>query len=145
MGLDLDAAHACPSDLSRPSMDVDAQRRVLNRSYQRLRRGLDVESVYPYLNEQGLLSEHERDILLNPYHTRQFKIDKLLQWIPMKGSGALDKFIDCLRKSSTEARGHEELADLLQRGVDRDRDNPDLDDWLRIPAPGSSTVKSESF
>ena len=114
MGLDLDAANACPSDLSRPSMDVDAQRRVLNRSHQRLRRGLDVESVYPYLNEQGLLSEHERDIVLNPYHTRQFKIDKLLQWIPMKGNGALDKFIDCLRRSSTEARGLEELADLLQ-------------------------------
>ena len=31
MGLYLEAANACPSDLSRPSMDVDGQRRVLNR------------------------------------------------------------------------------------------------------------------
>ena len=59
----------------------------------------------------------------------------------MKGSGALDKFIDCLRRSSREASGHEKLADLLQRDVDRDRDNPDLDKWLRIQASRLSTIR----
>ena len=56
MELDLEAANACPSDLSRSSMDVDGQRRVLNRNHQRLRGDLDLEL---YLNEQGLLSEHQ--------------------------------------------------------------------------------------
>ena len=110
------------------------------------RQDVDIETIlYPHLNERSLLSDHEREILLDVYHTRQFKIDKLLQWIPMKGSGALDKFIDCLQRSSRDASGHEELADLLQRDVDRARDNPDVDKWLRIPAPRLSTIKSESF
>ena len=145
MGVDLDASNTCRLDFSHKSMGVDAQRRILNRNHRRLRQDVDVETIYPHLNEHSLLSDHEREILLNVYHTRQFKIDKLLQWIPMKGSGALDKFIDCLQRSSLEARGHEELADLLQRDVDRDRGNPDLDKWLRIPAPRLSAIKSESF
>ena len=56
----------------------------------------------------------------------------------------MDKFIDCLQRSSREASGHEELADLLQRDVDRDRDNPDLDKCLQIPAPRLSTINAES-
>ncbi|CAI8038167.1 hypothetical protein GBAR_LOCUS21283, partial [Geodia barretti] len=145
MGVDLDAPNPCRLDFSQKSMGVDAQRRILNRNHRRLRQDVDIETIYPHLNEHSLLSDHEREILLNVYHTRQFKIDKLLQWIPMKGSGALDKFIDCLQRSSLEASGHEELADLLQRDVDRDRDNPDLDKWLRIPAPRLSTIKKALY
>ena len=133
MGVDLDAPNPCCLDFSQKSMGVDSQRRILHRTPRRLRQDVDIGTIYPHLNEHSLLSDHEREILLNVYHTRQFKIDKLLQ------------FVDCLQRSSLEARGHEELADLLQRDVDRDRGNPDLDKWLRIPAPRLSTIKSESF
>ena len=90
------------------------QRRILVRNNRRFRQEVDIKAIYPYLNEQGLLSDHERDILQNHYHTRQFKIDKLLQWIPMKGDDAVDMFVYCLRRSSHEAIIHKELADLFQ-------------------------------
>ncbi|CAI8005836.1 hypothetical protein GBAR_LOCUS4432 [Geodia barretti] len=88
MGVDLDAPNPCRLDFSQKSMGVDAQRRILNRNHRRLRQDVDIETIYQHLNEHSLLSDHEREILLNVYHTRQFKIDKLLQWIPMKGSSA---------------------------------------------------------
>ena len=138
MGVDLSAF----VDLSDPP---DTQGRIMAKHHSAIRRSLQVDAVYPHLNEQGLLSDHEKEILLNPYHTRQYKTDRILQWIPRKGSGALDRFIECLRRSSREARGHGELADELQRGVDRDRDHPDPDNWLRIPAPDSPTIKSKSL
>ena len=49
------------------SMDQDAQtqRRLLARRNCRLHQSLQVDLLFPYLNEQALLSDHEADILLN--------------------------------------------------------------------------------
>ena len=45
---------------------------------------------------------------------RRYKIGRLLEWIPRNGRDVLDRFIVCLRRSSREAPGHGELADMLE-------------------------------
>ena len=104
-------------------MDPQAQRRILARQHCRLRQSLQVKVALPYLNEEGLLSEQETEVLLNQFHTRQFKVDSLVQWVPQKGADGLDRFIAALQRSSHDNPDHGELADLLQR----DRDSPDTD------------------
>ena len=113
------------------------QRRILVRNNRRFRQEVDIEAIYPYLNEQGLLSDHERDILQNHYHTRQFKIDKLLQWIPMKGDDAVDMFVYCLRRSSHEAISHKELADLFQH-------NQGIKQLIHSQPPALAVTKGKS-
>ena len=110
------------------------QRRILVLNNRRFCQEVDIEAIYPYLNEQGLLSDHERDILQNPYHTRQFKIDKLLQWIPIKGDGAVDMFVHCLQRSSHEAISHKELADLFQH-------KQDIMQWIPTQPPALAVTK----
>ena len=96
-------------------MDPQIQRNILNRVHSSIRNSLQIEAIFSYLKEQELLSDHEADSLLNPFHTRVYKINCLLQWIPQKGRDALHRFIVCLQRSSNEAIGHRELATLLER------------------------------
>ena len=120
-------------------MDPRAQRRILARRHRRLRQSLQVKVALPYLNEEGLLSEQETEVLLNQFHTRQFKVDSLVQWVPQKGADGLDRFIAALRRSCRENRGHGELADLLQR--DLDSPDPDTGLWMDLP---QLTAKSKA-
>ena len=82
--------------------DAQTQRRLLARRNCRLHQSLQVDLLFPYLNEQALLSDHEADILLNQHHTRRYKIDRLLEWIPRNGRDGLGRFIVCLWRSSRE-------------------------------------------
>ena len=81
------------------------------------------------------------DILLNQYHTRRYKIGRLLEWIPRNGRDGLDRFIVCLRRSSREAPGHGELADILEH----DRNSPNPDTGLRITVPELPLVRSKQM
>ena len=120
--------HAGQRSLRSMDQDAQTQRRLLARRNCRLHQSLQVDLLFPYLNEQALLSDHEADILLNQYHTRRYKIGRLLEWIPRNGRDGLDRFIVCLRRSSREAPGHGELADMLEH----DRNSPNPDTGLRI-------------
>ena len=121
--------------------DAQTQRRLLARRNCRLHQSLQVDLLFPYLNEQALLSDHEADILLNQYHTRRYKIGRLLEWIPRNGRDGLDRFIVCLRRSSREAPGHGELADMLEH----DRNSPNPDTGLRITVPELPLVRSKQM
>ena len=98
-------------------MDQGLQARILARCHTRIRATLDIDAIFPHLNEQGLLTHNETYILRNNLHTVQYRIDCLVQWLPRKGTDALSRFIVCLRMSSGDALGHEELANLLDRAV----------------------------
>lgn len=76
-------------------------------------RGLNLEEIFPHLNQRGLLTQSEKETLKNDYITTHKKIDKLLKWIPTKGSDALARFVICLR-NSTDGTGHDELATSLE-------------------------------
>ena len=97
-------------------MDQGIQARILARCHTRIRTNLDIDAIFPHLNEQELLTDNEIYILQNNLHTIQERIDCLVQWLPRKGRDGLSRFIACLR-SSRDALGHEELADLLNQEV----------------------------
>ena len=90
-------------------------RRILALHHTRIRETLQIQSILAHLNELGLLTANERDVLLNPLYTESCKKDCLVQWLPQKGRNALHRFIVCLQRSSSDALGHEELARLLGR------------------------------
>ena len=96
-------------------MDQRQQERVLARHHTRIRETLQIQSILAHLNELELLTTDERDLLLNPLYTPSYKKDCLVQWLPQKGRNALHRFIVCLKRSSSDALGHEELAKLLER------------------------------
>ena len=98
-------------------MDQGLQARILARCHTRIRATLDIDAIFPHLNGQALLTDNEINILRNNLHTVQYRIDCLVQWLPRKGRDALSRFIVCLRMSSGDALGHEELADLLDQEV----------------------------
>ena len=97
-------------------MDQGIQARILARCHTRIRTTLDIDAIFPHLNEQALLTDNEIYILRNNLHTIQDRIDYLVQWLPRKGRDGLSRFIACLR-SSRDALGHEELAKLLDQEV----------------------------
>ena len=96
------------------SLDRRLQDRVLAHGHTSLRGTLDLKAVFSHLNAQGLLTDEQRDYLLNEHRTRHDKIDHLVQWIPQKGSDALYWLIVCLEASSDDALGHRELATSLE-------------------------------
>ena len=104
-------------------MEQRQQERILARYHTNLHDSLQIGPIFAHLNAMGLLTENEREILLNLVYTRQYKIDCLVQWLPRKGRDALHRFIVCLKRSSVDASGHKELARLLKRGS-----------WVRISA-----------
>ena len=65
--------------------------------------------MLPHLYSGDLLSDNEFEILSNPYHTRQHKINTLIKGLPLKGSDFLVKFVGCLLKTK-DGTGHEKLA-----------------------------------
>ena len=96
------------------NLDRLIQDRVLAHGHAALR-ALDIRAIYPYLRDQGLLTDEQGDYLLNEHHSPQARIDRLVQWIPQKGGDALFRFIECLKASSDDALGHGELATLLEK------------------------------
>ena len=92
-------------------MTLQEQEDILNSLHPELR-GLNLEQIFPHLCQHGLLTYSEKEKLKNDYFTTHEKIDKLLKWIPTKGSDALARFVKCLR-NSTDGTGHDELATSL--------------------------------
>ena len=78
---------------------------------------MNVEVLLPYLNQHGLLTRDEHEDLINPLHTSATKVNKLLVWLPCKGSRFLYRFVECLQQSAEECPPHKELGNLLQRTI----------------------------
>ena len=93
-------------------MTLQQQRDVLNKLHPDLRR-LDLDQVFPHLNQQRLLTYSEQEKLKNERFTTDERIDELLKWIPKKGSDALKRFVKCLQNSA-DGTGHGELASSLE-------------------------------
>lgn len=93
------------------------QEKILRKHHVELLRQLNFESLLPYLNQHGLLTIDEHEDLVNPLHTSATRINKLLIWLPRKGSRFLYRFVECLQQSAEECPPHKELRDLLQRTI----------------------------
>ena len=98
-------------------LTLQEQEDILNSLHPELR-GLNLEQIFPHLNQQGLPSYSEKKKLRNEYFTTHDRIDELIKWIPTKGSDALERFIVCLRNSA-DGTGHDELATLLENELEK--------------------------
>ena len=79
---------------------------------------LNLRAILSHLNEQGLLTSTENEELVNERFTTEERKNKLIEWIPSKGSDALTRFIVCLRKSAAgTGTGHHELAKALEKQI----------------------------
>ena len=95
------------------------QEKILQKYHVELLRQLNVELLLPYLNQHGLLTRDEHEDLINPLHTSATKVNKLLVWLPRKGSRFLYRFVECLQQSAEECPPHKELGNLLQRTISK--------------------------
>ena len=92
------------------------QAKIIQKHHLNLRL-LNFDLLLPYLNQRGLLTGNEHEDLINPLHTSFTKGDKLLAWLPHKGSRFLYKFVECLKQSAEECPPHGELAETLDREI----------------------------
>lgn len=102
------------------SLSANQQERVLDARYQDIQDCLNLDEIFPHLCQHHLLTSTEKQELLNPMYTSNYKIHKLMMWIPRKGSNALYHFITCLRHSA-DGTGHQELADKLEKEARKGR------------------------
>ena len=93
------------------------QEKILRKHHVELLRLLNFDLLLPYLNQHDLLTRDEHEDLVNPLHTSATRINKLLIWLPCKGSKFLYRFVECLQQSAEECPPHKELRDLLQRTI----------------------------
>ena len=93
------------------------QEKILRKYHVELLRQLNFDLLLPYLNQHGLLTRDEHEDLINPLHTSATRINKLLIWLPRKGSRFLYRFVECLQQSAEECPPHKELGDLLQKTI----------------------------
>ena len=99
-----------------PILTPEEQQEVLNAHHPEIKNFLDLEQIFPYLNQKNLLTDMEREELHGLVYNRNQKIRKLVSWLPKKGSDGLQRFVVCLR-SSVEGTAHQELADALQEAA----------------------------
>ena len=82
--------------------------------------------------------------LRNGRFTTHERIDKLVQWIPKKGSDGLTRFITAL-KDSTEGTGHAELAKLLEKAVKKGNERKESTGLLKCLKGIHATIISNHF
>ena len=98
---------------------------ILRSLHPKIDHQLNITAIIPYLNEQGLLNRAENEQLLSDHLTTERRLNKLIEWIPSKGSDALTRFIVCLQKSAEgTGSGHGELAKALEKEIRKAHRNP---------------------
>ena len=73
---------------------------------------LDISAIFPHLNSHELLTEKDRQKLLNNYITDVDKAQYLLNALPRKGERFFDKFVYCLHQTK-RGTGHGDIAKAL--------------------------------
>ena len=99
-------------DLNIDLLPPNLQKDVIRISSVAIHKRLNIDEIVPYLNEQGLISAEEMDVLCSPYLLREYKINKLINGLPLKGSDFLRQFLHCLLQT-TNGTGHKELANSI--------------------------------
>ena len=79
-----------------------------------------METVFPYLVQEDLLTQGERDKLCSlssAFSSDDTKITYLVHELPRKGKTALPRFLKCL-ESTASGTAHLELSDFIRRKAD---------------------------
>ena len=98
-----------------PLMSRRDQEKVLRANAANLQDLLNFELLYAHLVQANLLTSTEQEELrsLNQQYSRLQKIERFARSLPGKGSDALQRFIECLHKT-TQGTAHDEVAQSLQ-------------------------------
>ena len=76
---------------------------------------LDVSIISPVLKKNGLITDADKEQLLQRHTSHRDKIVFLLDMLPEKGGQWWDEFIKCLNETS-EGTGHGKIAKELEGG-----------------------------
>ena len=86
-----------------------------------------METVFPYLVQEDLLTQGERDKLCSlssAFSSDDEKITYLVEVLPKKGKTVLPRFLKCL-ESTASGTAHLELCDFIRGKVDELREEND--------------------
>ena len=95
---------------------------------------LDLPSLVPLLSEEGLLTKHEQERLLNDLVRSDKRVMELVTVLSKKGSGCVRRFMDCLRKE-TGHQGHKVLLYAMEQSFNHTQaENTKTDNQATSPA-----------
>lgn len=87
--------------------------KMLLRKYQPdLAQYISIEALLPYLVQQHLLTDYEKEVLLNEFLSHRVKVLKLLHFIESKGPAGFQLFLKAIA-NEPDHEGHRYIADLL--------------------------------
>ena len=86
---------------------------AFNKCHVILTESLNVQCIFPHLCANDLLTQDEKETLIVRCLTTHEKINKLMEILPRKGNGWLDKFILCLQ-STSEGTDHSNIVQKLR-------------------------------
>jgi len=86
---------------------------ALKRCYVILYNSLHINTILPYLYQEGLISDYDKEKLMHPYSIDCDRINYLTLILPRRGDGWLDTFIKCLEKTS-QGTGHSKIVQELE-------------------------------
>ena len=95
---------------------------------------LDLPSLVPLLSEERLLTKHEQERLLNDLVRSDKRVMELVTMLSKKGSGCVGRFMDCLRKE-TSNRGHKLLLCAMEQSFNQTQaESTETDNQATPPA-----------
>lgn len=87
--------------------------KMLLRKYQpELVQYINIEALLPYLVQQHLLTDHEKEVLLNEFLTHRVKVMKLLHFIECKGPTGFQMFLKAIA-NEPDHEGHKYIAEFF--------------------------------
>ena len=95
---------------------------------------IDLPSLVPFLSEEGLLTKHEQERLLNDLVRSDKRVMELVTVLSKKGSGCVRRFMDCLRKEIGH-QGHKVLLYAMEQSFNHTQaENTKADNQATSPA-----------
>ena len=95
---------------------------------------IDLPSLVPFLSEEGLLTKHEQERLLNDLVRSDKRVMELVTVLSKKGSGCVRRFMDCLHKEIGH-QGHKVLLYAMEQSFNHTQaENTKADNQATSPA-----------
>lgn len=90
----------------------EKQKKSLLVHYSLLIKKIDIGALLPHLVTMDLLTDDDKEVLMNIARTLTEKIHHLVDVLPRKAFGWFDKFLECLKRS-TSGTGHSDIIKVL--------------------------------
>ena len=103
----------CQYDSSNATSETEErQKKALQKNYPVLIEKIDIGALLPHLITMDLLTDEDKEILMNVAKTRTDKIHHLIDVLPRKAFGWFNNILECLQRSSS-GTGHADIIKML--------------------------------